>query len=148
MPPLDALIPGSIGVLLCGGAGAWATLQLGRALAAKGWPQSDGIVTAVHVEERRSRNGPSGRLHLSYRWDEGGRTRTGGRVFFGDGLEGNLAVCRALAERYPAGAHVTVYHSGAQSCLEPRASLRLWLLAPGAWTLAALIARAALIGEG
>lgn len=148
MPPLERLLPGSVGLLLCLAAAVWATVQLALALAAKGWSQSSGVITGAHVAERRTRNGVSGRLELAYRWEAGGRTRTGTRVFFGDGLEGNLGVCRELAARYPVGAQVTVFHSGAQSCLQPRADLRVWLLAPFAWGMAALIAHAVLFGEG
>ena len=150
MPPLDTVIPGSIGLLLTGGAAVWATRLLVLALSARGWTQSSGTVLSSYVQERRQRYGSYGRVRIKYQFDALGRTHSGTRVFFGDAMEGNYAVCQDLVAKYSVGAQVIVFHrpeDPAMCCLEPRADMRAWLLAPFAWVMAGVILKALLFGE-
>ena len=79
------------------------------------------------VESRRSRNsGRSYRARIHYK--VGGTV--GRRVYFGDFFEGNQAVAEALVKKYPVGARVAVWHAAgnpAQSCLERRIDVRVWI---------------------
>lgn len=145
--PLDQLIPGLIGTTLClAGAVGFARLAL-LSWSAKGWQEAPGEVVHSVVESRSSRNnGRSFRARIRYRFG----STTGARVYFGDFLEGNQAVAEDLVKRYPLGAKVTVWHAPgnpAQSCLERRADLRVWLFLVFLSGMTVVIA-GALLGNG
>lgn len=136
MPPLDEVIPGSIGVLLCLGGLAVFLRLVGLGLASKGWAETKGRVTHSVLEMRRGRNGRSYRARISYAFDG----KTGRRIYFGDFFEANQAIAEELVKKYPVGKEIAVFHSGGQSCLERRIDLRVWLFLFGCAGLAAVIA--------
>lgn len=151
LPPLDSLIPGAIGLGLCGGAaiGCGRLALLGTL--ARRWPQAQGEIT--HCGVRRVRNRRSGtavRTVVEYRFLVDGRAVTGRRIFFGDLVEAWLGVPEDRRRALDVGTRVTVWHHPTRPelcALEPRVDARVWVLLAAGAGLALLILRELLAGE-
>lgn len=74
------------------------------------WPSTEGLVLVSEVRDEGGENG--WRAHVRYRYEVDGRTYENSRIAVAVeyGREGRQAH-QELAARFPAGAHVTVYHN-------------------------------------
>jgi hypothetical protein len=81
-------------------------LVLGRASAS--WPTADGVITDARVVRRGARN--QYRAALAYTYTVAGRTHHGHRRYYGSEASFGSAGPTAVAERYPPGLAITVYH--------------------------------------
>jgi hypothetical protein len=115
-------------------------LDWDRAADSVGWPTVAGTVVSSRVEHstthRRGRTTHSHSAHVSYRYAVAGRALESSRIGFR--MHGSTeSEARAIVERYPGGASVTVHHSPDDptvACLEPGTGDLQWLpLAIGAF---------------
>jgi hypothetical protein len=106
------VVLGLVGVGLLG-AGLW---TIGRAVASRWWPTVPGVVVSSGVEVHDGRNDvdevPVTTYHpaLRYAYEAGGRRYVGERITSGDFGSTDLEARRAVAERYPVAAAVTVHY--------------------------------------
>ena len=113
MDPSDVLA--RIVAVICGlvAAGYVVSIrQLRRhAAAVPHWPRAEGTIITSRVHAIRDGPMTWHQLEISYRYVVDGRSRRGTCIRLGyDGRETDPARARALLERYPAGAPVTVYY--------------------------------------
>ncbi|RMG15009.1 MAG: DUF3592 domain-containing protein [Deltaproteobacteria bacterium] len=99
---------GLVGLVLMVRQGA----ELYRGLAARAWPQAEGVVLESGVRRHGSagtRGGTTYEPWVRYRYTAGGRSWTGTRIWrVGQGS--TLAWARGVAAEYPAGRRVRVYY--------------------------------------
>ena len=81
-----------------------------RARASGAWPTVPGKVERSRVEKAATQYGTNYRLALAYRYQVGGRDYEGDRVEFGPRRVDSQDLIERLAEKYPAGAQVTVHY--------------------------------------
>lgn len=109
---LELLVPGTLGLLLCG-FGAWrcaTTLRLARA--SRDWPTAKGKVLACSTRVvRHSHNHRGVRVDIEYEFDVGGVRHRGKRVRFGGTAVLPKDQAETLARRHPIGSAVTVHHA-------------------------------------
>ncbi len=121
-----------------------------RAAAVPHWPRAEGAIITSRV--RVIPDGPPTwhQLEISYRYVAGGRSRRATCIRLGyDGRETDPARARAILERYPAGAPVTVYYDPRrpwEAALEPSVERvdvglrRMWAVFWACFALLALCA--------
>ena len=140
--PIDAWLPGSVGVLLMLGFAAWSGRLGFLAASAKSWPSVPGKVVSSSVQPTQRR---SARARITYVYRVGAQELTGHTLYFGDSIEGNAAIAADLVKAWPVGKEVAVFHHPGQPqlcCLEARADQRVWLFLGGSLLLAGVILRA------
>ncbi len=121
-----------------------------RATAVAHWPRAQGTIITSRVHAIR--DGPMTwyQLEISYRYVAGGRSRRSTCIRLGyDGRETDPARARAILERYPADAPVTVYYDPRrpwEAALEPSVEgvdvglRRMWAVFWACFALLALCA--------
>ena len=127
---LDQLIPGLIGLLICGIPTAYLLWLCWLAYSSRRWPSVTGRITRSKVVAGR-RNSAS--YDVRYEYQVYGRPYTGERVRFGGAFNNNSSDARATMLTYPEGKIVTVWHHPqrpAIATLEPRLSGFLWIWIP------------------
>jgi hypothetical protein len=109
---LELLVPGTLGLLLCG-FGAWrcaTTLRLARA--SREWPTAKGRIVACSTRVvRKSHSNPGVRVDVEYEFEVGGASHRGKRVRFGGTANVPKDEAEALARRHPVGSGVTVHYA-------------------------------------
>ncbi|MDD5544005.1 MAG: DUF3592 domain-containing protein [Acidobacteriia bacterium] len=96
-----------VGLLLCAG---WYFLKK-KSQAAMQWPSAQGRVIASDVNRYRGSDGEwAEEARVVYEYVVGGNSLRGNRITFGNAASGNRAAARKTAERYPAGAAVSVFY--------------------------------------
>ena len=121
--------------LAFGAVGLWRGWRdLGRALVSTTWPHAEGEIVGsdVHVDGQHEDGEAQLRTIIRYRYDVGGQTYHGERVFFGDDLALRFAGPgkRRLAA-YPTGARVVVAYNPRQprfAVLEPGVNVAAYLV--------------------
>ncbi len=107
-----------------------------RAAAVPHWPRAEGAIITSRVHAIRDGPMTWHQLEISYRYVAGGRSRRATCIRLGyDGRETDPARARAILERYPAGAPVTVYYDyydprrPSEAALEPSGRASTWACA-------------------
>ena len=121
--------------LAFGAVGLWRGWRdLRRALASRTWPLAEGEIVGshVHVDGHHEDGEEQLRTVIRYRYDVGGQTHHGERVFFGDGLALRFAGPgkRRLAA-YPTGKRVGVAYDPQHprvAVLEPGSNVAAYLV--------------------
>lgn len=130
--PLDEVVPAVIGLLLLGSTAAWSLALVVCGLTARWWPTAEGEIVEWRLQTYRGRNAvnPTVSLRARYRYEIGGKIRTGGRVYFGFALDGfDQRTARYIPTR-TVGARVPVrfFPLATGVCtLETRIAPQLWL---------------------
>jgi uncharacterized membrane protein YqaE (UPF0057 family) len=81
-----------------------------RALASEAWPTVPGVIETSNVEQRLTRSGIFYKLALSYRYEVDGNGYDGDTAEFGPPRVTAQDLIEELAQKYPAGAKVTVHY--------------------------------------
>jgi uncharacterized protein DUF3592 len=81
-----------------------------RAAASRNWPTVPGVVETSKVERRQGRWAAFYKLALGYRYEVDGRRYAGDTVQFGPARVTAWELIESLADKYPAGAQVTVHY--------------------------------------
>ncbi|HEX8693793.1 MAG TPA: DUF3592 domain-containing protein [Longimicrobium sp.] len=127
MSTLERVVPGTVGLLVCGAPTAYLLWLCWAALASRRWPTAPGRVTrSVVVAGHRHQ----ARYDVRYEYTVGGRAYTGGRVRFGGALNMNRGDALRTTTVYPAGRPVQVRHHPRRprvSTLESRVSAAVWV---------------------
>lgn len=134
--PLDVVVPTLLGVVLAYGTALYTGTLIVFGWISRWWPTVEGVVTesrAVDTNTRRFRgNRSSYRVSTRYRYEVGGRTYTGDRVFFGDAFNRYAGSAVASATFITPGARVAVrYLPGFPSVATIRAKTawQMWFFA-------------------
>jgi hypothetical protein len=121
--------------LAFGAVGLWRGWRdLRRALASTTWPHTNGEIVGsdVQVDGHHEDGEAQLRTVIRYRYDVGGQTYHGERVFFGDGLALRFAgPGRRRLAAYPTGARVDVTYDPRQprvAVLEPGGNVAAYLV--------------------
>ncbi|MEK9201533.1 MAG: DUF3592 domain-containing protein [Patescibacteria group bacterium] len=142
-PPSNVhqLSPGkaTVVLLLMGIGGAALTVFLGipmvmNALASKGWPSVDGVITVSEFTTNRDRDdgGTTYGASIAYDYTINGALYTGSNVHFGQYGTSDASYGRGIVNRYPIGTHVRVYYDSdnpSTSVLEPGAGWSSFMVA-------------------
>lgn len=109
---LELLVPGTLGLLLCG-FGAWRCAStLRHARASRDWPTAKGRIVACATRiVRKSHDNPGVRVDLEYEFEVGGVGHRGQRVRFGGTANLPKDEAEALARRHAVGSSVTVHYA-------------------------------------
>jgi len=121
--------------LAFGAVGLWRGWRdLRRALASAAWPRAEGEIVGseVHVDGHYEDGEAQLRTVIRYRYDVGGQTYRGERVFFGDGLALRFSgPGKRRLEEYPTGARVGVAYDPQHprlAVLEPGGNVAAYLV--------------------
>ncbi len=92
-----------------------AAIAFGITLAIKGmrtehWPITNGKIESANLKEQSSRNGPTYSAEVTYRYQVNGDSYTGNKISVG-ALSSSDEYARAILNRYPVGAPVSVHYS-------------------------------------
>ena len=145
MPPLDKLIPGTIGAALLGTVLFLSGRTLLKAFASRRWPAVEGRITRSEISFKvRGRNFDAEKnrfytANIAYEYFVDGVACKGTRTRFGSWLDTTGKTARELVRKYHAGTPVMVRYNPRkpqESTLETRPSFFVWL----AFGLGSLIA--------
>jgi hypothetical protein len=149
-PLLERLIPGSIGILITGGAGLYFVREIVRGFLSRSWPTVPGVITRSQRTEVQQKRGLLAKAWIEYRYEVDDQVTFGQRVCFGDQLTGNSSVVNERLRECPVGKAVQVRvnpRNWKDSTLLPRVTFMVWFWAILGCALAGVILNAVIFGE-